>query len=480
MMMRRGSLNPVDSGMRRPNILIFHSDHTRWDTLGCNGNTECRTPNIGNLASEGVTFDHFFVQNPVCMPSRASFLTGRYPASLGILWNGVPVPQDIPTLATALGNAGYRTGQIGKLHFLPHANRDHQEIHPAYGFEHLEISDEPGVYEDAYRAWVRRKAPEQLDKTVIGRPPDAEVWANVTGFSDGIEHPKERPQDRTVAWEADDDLTHSAFVGEQTINFIEENRERPFFCVGGFFAPHPPWVAPKKFLDLYDPDNLGYPCLPPEWERKRKEITDAESRTRATRHGFYALVSELDHHIGRVLRRLDELELAEDTIVVFTSDHGRCMGERLTWDIGFPEDCYTRVPFVVRWPRGITAPGSTVPNIIEAVDVLPTLMRAAGIQPTPAMQGRSFLPLLNERAGEYEERESALTESKGWRTVRSRNYRYILYQNGNETLYDLQNDPSEHHDVASDPSYTTVLSDMRKELALRAIASGRTLPNPWS
>ncbi|MBT7299726.1 MAG: sulfatase-like hydrolase/transferase, partial [Victivallales bacterium] len=148
--------------MRRPNILIFHSDHTRWDTLGCNGNTECQTPNIDRLAAEGATFDHFFVQNPVCMPSRVSFLTGQYPGALGILGNGVPVPEDTPTAATALANAGYRTGYVGKLHFLPHANRNHQETHPPYGFNHVQISDEPGIYEDAYRAWVRRKAPEQL------------------------------------------------------------------------------------------------------------------------------------------------------------------------------------------------------------------------------------------------------------------------------------------------------------------------------
>jgi arylsulfatase len=466
--------------LRRPNILIFHSDHTRWDTLGCNGNTECQTPNIDRLAAEGATFDHFFVQNPVCMPSRVSFLTGQYPGALGILGNGVPVPEDTPTAATALANAGYRTGYVGKLHFLPHANRNHQETHPPYGFNHVQISDEPGIYEDAYRAWVRRKAPEQLAKTVLGKPPHAQVWAKVVRFNDGIKHPAERHRERTAVWEADDDLTHSAFIGEETISFIEENKDRPFFCVGGFFAPHPPWVAPKKFLDLYDPEKLSYPALPPEWEAKRQQNPIAESKTKATKHGFYARVSELDHHIGRVLKRLDELGLAENTIVIFTSDHGMCLGERVSWSIGMPEDCGTRVPFVIRWPKGFPSPGRTVSNIVEAVDVIPTLMRAAGVQPTPAMQGRSFLPLLNESAGGYQERPSALTESRKWKAVRSRDYRYVLYPNGNETLYDLKNDPAEYHSVTDDPAYAAILSDLRKELGRRAIETQRKLPNPWS
>ena len=143
--------------MKRPNILILYTDQQRWDALGVNGNPDIQTPNLDRLAQEGVNFDHHFVQNPVCMPSRISFLTGQYPSTLGITHMGVPVPEHTVTLPRLLRNYGYTSANIGKLHFLPHANRDHREIHPAYGFDHLEISDEPGCYEDAYRAWVRRR-----------------------------------------------------------------------------------------------------------------------------------------------------------------------------------------------------------------------------------------------------------------------------------------------------------------------------------
>ena len=140
--------------MTRPNILILYTDQQRWDALGANGNTNIKTPNLDRLANEGVNFDRYFVQNPVCMPSRVSFLTSQYCSQSGIYQNGVRVPDETPTLATYLSNYGYTCANVGKLHFLPHANRDHSDPHPAYGFHHLAISDEPGCYEDAYRAWA--------------------------------------------------------------------------------------------------------------------------------------------------------------------------------------------------------------------------------------------------------------------------------------------------------------------------------------
>ncbi|MXZ23046.1 MAG: sulfatase-like hydrolase/transferase, partial [Caldilineaceae bacterium SB0665_bin_25] len=159
--------------MRRPNFLIIYTDQQRWDGLGANGNQDIHTPHLDRLASQSVNFDHCFVQNPVCMPSRLSFLTGQYPSTLGITHMGVPVPEDTVTLPRLLAPCGYRSANIGKLHFQPHANRDHRTWHPPYGFDHLEISDEPGSYEDAYRAWVRRLAPGPRPHGSRGPAPQA-------------------------------------------------------------------------------------------------------------------------------------------------------------------------------------------------------------------------------------------------------------------------------------------------------------------
>ena len=153
--------------MKRPNILLITTDQQRFDALRCNGNPDILTPNLDKLAAQGVNFERYYVQNPVCMPSRVSFLTGQYPGTLGITHMGVPVPPDTITLPRLLRNYGYRSANLGKLHFLPHANRDHREIHPDYGFDQLEISDEPGPYEDAYRAWVRAQSPDQMTRSAV-------------------------------------------------------------------------------------------------------------------------------------------------------------------------------------------------------------------------------------------------------------------------------------------------------------------------
>ena len=172
--------------MDRPNILILYTDQQRWDALGANGNNDIQTPNLDRLATEGVNFSRYFVQNPVCMPSRASFLTGQYPSTLRITRMGIPVPDDTITLPKMLRNYGYCSANIGKLHFLPHANRDHRQIHPDYGFDHLVISDEPGCYSDAYHSWVKHKYPDQLDYISVGLPPATSVWHQQMGIQDGV------------------------------------------------------------------------------------------------------------------------------------------------------------------------------------------------------------------------------------------------------------------------------------------------------
>ncbi|HEV7214804.1 MAG TPA: sulfatase-like hydrolase/transferase, partial [Chloroflexota bacterium] len=220
--------------MRLPNILLLYTDQWRWDALGVNGNADVQTPNLDRLAGEGTTFDHYFVQNPVCMPSRVSFLTGQYPSTLRITHMGVPVPEATVTLPKLLRPYGYTSANIGKLHFLPHANRDHREPHPSYGFDHLEIADEPGCYDDAYRAWVRRKAPDQLDLISLGLPPASETWRQALGINDTVRHPTERFPLAALPFRGRSDVTHSAFVAEQTLAFIDQQGDRPFFCIAGF------------------------------------------------------------------------------------------------------------------------------------------------------------------------------------------------------------------------------------------------------
>jgi arylsulfatase A-like enzyme len=393
---------------------------------------------------------------------------------------GVPVPQDLPTLPKMLKTSGYTTANIGKLHFLPHANRDHRELHPDYGFDHLQISDEPGCYEDAYHAWVRRKAPDQLEHISVGLPPAAEQWNRMMGISDHVQHPPERFPKRAVPFRGSNDVTHTAFVADQTIEFIESHRQQNWMCIAGFYSPHSPWVAPQQFLDLYDPDKLSIPSFPPDVRAVRENQPDYCDQTlRAARQGYYAMISEVDHHVGRILHKLKELDLSEDTLVIFTSDHGEWLGYHLKYGKGFPaDDSVSRVPFIMRWPSGIRNAGQTISDIVEAVDMVPTVLEAAGIQAPPHLQGSSLGSYL--RGDPKQLKKAALTEGRGWKNIRTRNYRYIVKENQDELLFDLQQDPWEYCDVSSDPNYRETLCDMRKLLLQRVLEMERPLKRIWN
>ena len=471
--------------MKRPNILLIYTDQQRWDALGAGGNPDVQTPNLDRLAAEGVNFDRYFVQNPVCMPSRVSFLSGQYPSTLGITHMGVPVPEDVTILPHYLKPAGYRTANIGKLHFLPHANREHRDPHPAYGFDHLEISDEPGVYEDAYRAWARAKDASQLEHLSVGLPPARRTYLDVMRLEDEVTHPQKGPLGGArfdfsgpILFPGDEAFTHSAFVGEQTCAFLEGQSQRPFLCIAGFYSPHAPWVVPQRFLDLYDPATFRLPDYPDDVQAERNAAGFSEARSRSARHGYYAMVSEVDHYVGEILEALEARGLAGNTIVVFTSDHGEWLGEHLKYGKGYPgDDAVSRVPLIIRWPGGVASPGRTVRSIVEAVDVVPTLLAAAGLQVPPRLQGQSLLPALHNRF--FEGKGSALMEHHGWKNLRTDRYRYLVHTDGSEGLWDVQEDPHEYRNVANEPDYQAVLAEHRLIVLERLLGLERPLARSW-
>lgn len=221
------------------------------------------------------------------------------------------------------------------------------------------------------------------------------------------------------------------------------------------------------------------PAFPPEVDAQRPGSNYTDDLLRVARHGYYAMVSEVDHHVGRLVACLDDLGLAQDTVIVFTSDHGDWLGEHLRQGKGYPgPDPVSRVPLVVRWPQGVRSPGRTAPGIAEAVDVVPTLLECAGVPVPPQVQGRSLLPVLEGR--ECSGRDSALMEQRGWKSLRTTRYRYLCESSGKESLWDLERDSGEYVDVAGDPAYGEVLSEMRGRLLRRVIENEQPLPRAWS
>jgi arylsulfatase A-like enzyme len=476
--------------MRRPNILLIYTDQQRWDTLNSSGNPTIHTPNLDALAREGVTFDHHFVQHPLCMPSRVSMLTGQYPATLGITHMGVPVPPDTVTLPRLLHSYGYRTANFGKLHFQPHANRDHRAPHPAYGFDELAVSDEPGVYMDAYRAWVRHKLRQsgrdmaQLDRLSVGLPPARHIWQQVMDHPDPVSHPSTGERDDftgAIPFPADDDLTHSAFVADQAIDFIRrQTGDQPFLCIAGFFAPHAPWVVPQTYLDQYDRDALPLPNYPQDVNAQRPADPAArfsDAQLRSAKHGYYAMISEVDHYVGSILSTLAAQNFADNTIVVFTSDHGEWLGDHLRYGKGYPgDDATSRTPLIIHAPGG-TAHRQPYSGIVEAVDIVPTLLDLAAIQAPSHLQGRSLAPVIFGQPDTG--RSSALMEATGWKALRTNRFRYLLHEDGSEMLWDLTRDPGEYHDVAGEAAYADDLAECRNLLLQRLLVRERPLPRTW-
>jgi arylsulfatase A-like enzyme len=464
--------------VKRPNIVVLYTDQQRWDTFAANGNHIIETPNLDALARTGVNFGNCIAQNPVCMPSRISMLTGRYCSALGITHMAVTVPPETETLPKILASYGYRNGLIGKLHFLPHSNRDHRELHPPYYFHHMELSDEPGCYEDAYRAWVRRKAPGELDNVSVGLPPVAAEWQRLLGVRDGVVHP-DRMEYRARPFPARSDVSQAAFVGEQTAEYIHNRGPEPFFCFAGFYSPHSPWVAPQEFLDLYRDEDMPLPNYPPDYPPGREERF-AEASLRSITRGYYAMISEVDHWIGKILDAVEESGKADNTIIVFTSDHGEWLGEHRKFGKGhWAPDVVSRVPLIVRIPEAIGGrSGETVDDIVECADVVPSLLHAAGIPIPPKVQGDLLPAFDTDEIGDGGD-GLGLTEHKGWKSLRMPGFRYVAEADGSERLFDLEQDPWEYRDVSAEDSYAGALSDARAALIRRMLRIEQPLPREW-
>ena len=485
----------------RPNVLLITTDQQRYDCVGANGNPLIRTPHLDRLAAEGVRFEHCYVQNPVCMPSRASLITGRYCQNHGVRKNGTPLDPQQPNLAHALLAAGYHTASIGKIHLIPHWGRDYDQPHPSleYGFRTMLNADEPGCYRDAYLRWVEREHPECLEAvraplpvpSGASIPPGYVVTPGGRGLFDG----------RRL--EAPPEVSHSGWVATQSIRFLEARAARarsgdePFFLHAGIYAPHPPLFAPPPYDTLYDPSKMPLPVRrldemddkPAHFRaaaRPHREVPD--ERWRRAKAFYYGMVSLADAQIGRLLGALDGLGLAETTIVVFTSDHGEALGDHYVTGKGPTNyDCIVRVPLLVRWPAGGLSRGRVVGGLVEHVDVCPTLLEAAGVPAYSGVKGASLLPLA--RGAVDRGRPDVLIEFRdvktgfSVKTLRSAEYKYTRSRRGGateEALFDLEADPHEFRNAAPDPAYAPVIQQFRSRLLDRLQDAEDDLPQPIS
>ncbi len=440
--------------MTPPNILWLCTDQQRFDTIGALGNPLVRTPNLDRLVAQGVSFTNAFCQSPVCTPSRASFLTGRYARTTRCRQNGQQIPADEVLVSRLFADAGYRCGLAGKLHLSSCANgRVEQRIDDGYDVFHWSHHPQPDWAENAYSQWLSSQGTSWEE--LYNGP--------TTGFvKEGV--PAEFHQ--------------TTWCAEMTIDFLRENAGRPWFFSFNCFDPHHPFDPPKDYLDHYDPDQMPLPKrregelaektsfqrLDAEWahnspgefhtsamtDRDRREVTAA----------YYAMCELIDTQVGRILDALEASGQADNTLVIFMSDHGEMLGDHGLYFKGphFYDEAL-RVPLILRWP-GHFKEGHQVTGLVELTDLAPTLLEASGLAVPERMQGRSLLPHLTGEADPAHHRDfvyceyyNAWTHHDAYGTmVRTPTEKIVVYHGTDQgELYDLENDPDEFENLWDRP-----------------------------
>lgn len=453
------------------NVLFIVSDDLTNNTLGCYGSTHGKTPHIDKLAAKGVCFERAYCQFPLCNPSRASFLTGLRPDQLKVYENATQLRKTVPdaqTLPQTFRKAGYYVARVGKLY--------HYGVPAQIGTDGL---DDPPSWEKTINPRGFDKDDEDADR-IFTLLPNNKGSARYGG---------------TLSWLAstgEDAEQTDGKIAREVGTLLEANKDRPFFLACGFFRPHTPYVAPKKYFDLYPPEKFDLPKVPVgHWQdgpapafgsakKEQEKLTD--DLRRQALQAYYASTSFMDAQVGHVLDTLEKLKLADNTIVVFISDHGYHLGEHGLWQKMSLFENSARVPMIVYDPRS-KANGKVSKRTVELVDLHPTLAELCGLEPPKELTGKSVKPLLDDPNATWD--KPAITQvSRGTPTatgevrpkaqpwfmgysVRTERYRYTAWDDGKkgEQLFDYETDPHEMTNLATDPNHQETVRKLKAQLA---------------
>jgi iduronate 2-sulfatase len=475
----------LSAAEKQPNVLFLIADDLN-NMLGCYGDPKAKTPNLDRLAARGVRFDRSYCTFPLCGPSRNSILTGLYPNSTGIHANSQIFRQTIPeqlSLSQAFRLSGYFAGRIGKLY--------HYNVPNSIG---TNGHDDPG-------SWELELNPAGVDR--MEHHPD--IFSLTPNQFGG-----------TLSWYASpkSDLYHTdgllASDAQWVLERCAKQNDRPFFLAVGFFRPHTPYVAPKDPYFGWYPDsemrivpNIAedQADIPPaglgSYKKEQDKLTD--DLRRQSLQAYYASISFMDAQVGRIVDTLDQLGLSDNTIIVFTSDHGYHTGEHGLWQKMSLFEESSRVPMLIVAP-GVAAKGSVVKSPVSHIDLFPTLAELCGV-PAPAnLQGQSLVPILkdptatgrgwaitqvsrgNPAAQNPNAKRDAKTKSFFGYSLRTPRWRYTEWDEGKEgrELYDHDIDPLELTNLASKPEHAKTVTELSTRIQIAAKStfpvSGKTPP----
>lgn len=500
----------------RPNFLFIMTDQLRSDWLGCAGHPVVKTPNIDALAAGGTRFRNFQATSPVCMPNRASFMTGRYPSTHGLRYNGCLLPLDTNCFTDVLRAGGYRTASIGKSHLQPFTEhgpiRDEKPIDrpiaearrdlrgnysqeqpvsyraddpfeldlPYYGFDHVDMvtghGDKCGGH---YRQWFRQSCPD---------------WEAMHDPANELPHNYTCPQ--ACRTPVPEEFYPTRYVGTRAAEWISGQAEQdaPFFAYVSFPDPHHPFNPPGKYWEMYHPDQFAVslpfeahrnPTPPMLWmDRNWRDGGSSRTETTARRLGEQQLreamaltagmITMIDDEVGRLVAALKDGGRFENTVICFNSDHGDYLGDfSMLLKGALPFRSITEVPMI--WSDPLSREGRVTDALAATIDLSATILDRAGLAPYRGMQGTSFVPVL-EGADTHHSAllcefndvgpRAGFDRAARVRSIRTDGWRLTLYQ-GEEwgELYDLGSDPHETYNLWDDPEHTSVKADLTLRLA---------------
>lgn len=463
----------------RPNVLFVLSDQHKANVMGTAGHPVVRTPHLDRLAEEGVKFACAITQNPICTPSRISILSGQYPHNHGYYGLEGENPRGLPNVLGHFRKAGYRTAALGKIHCPEYWIEDDCD---RFAELFSDCSIEGG---EEYKAYLRGKGLEQARDDEFFPEQAASGAQSCDGRVSSIPY-----EDSAEGWTV-----------RQAIDFMKQasDANEPFFTFVGLHRPHQIYAPSEPFWSMYDTSDL---TLPPNanYEMKHKaphmiraarewksgdwtlfEPREHEAGLRRKLQGYYGCVSQVDHAVGQLAHFLQEQGLADNTLVVYTSDHGEYAAEQgmIEKAPGICADAVTRIPLILKWPNRLKT-GHVCKQIVEAVDLSQTLCELAGLALMETSDGKSLARLA--QGEESELHTIGVTEFLWSKSVRKGRYRMVYYPtemfkedypDGFGELYDLENDPWEMRNLYFEPEYRSVADGLTRELMDWLITTSR-------